>query len=1553
MADGEFESFVDDVLGKDTTKRLAVADVLVTYLQDHSAPLPGDSSLIDRLVDGLAAWLNTSNFKICLNGMEVISHLIIRLKEKFRHHIHTVLPPLIDRLGDSKDQVREQAQELILRLMEPVSSPQYVFERMMGAFGHRNFRVREEVLICLVATINTFGAGSLTLSKIVPHICKLLGDPNSAVRDMAINSLVEIYRHVGEKVRVDLGKKGIPSSRLSVIFQKFDEVKQSGRMLAVSSSSSLRSSSSGDGDETDSAKQVGRMSGAKRVSSAPPRRPASAGMKPPLAPSSSAGAGGADEEMFIKFFEEVPKVNLFSARDLEDHMHKIKDIVGDDKCDWEQRVDSIKKLRSLLVYGAMDYDNFFQQLRLLEPVFKLAVRDLRSQVVREACITLSYLAQRLQSKFDHFAEVVMPNLFNLIPNSTKIMATAGAVTCRFIIQYTHAHRLIPIITSHHNSKSVGIRRKTFELLDLLLQSWETNTLEKHSQTLVEAIKNGIGDADSESRVEARKCFWAFKDHYPNLSDNLVKLLTPAQKKVLLGSLAHSASSDSLATQSTRLRASSSENVRSVPGSARRTHTAPCTTPSKLPKKDKADAKTPAGIPLSRSRSDIDMSAASRAKTRLGTGMLSTAHMRAGATASLGCSSGSETESQCSDLDYGYSRAGKSGSQSAKKKTPVVYRRHRGRNWKAPRTSPGAAAEKAAEARGRQAGRQTRVSQSQRRSRSCSAAALVPKLKIVDIDISSTSDLAGSRSGSPGRHTSAYTGYGRVEAGAGRRRTRSGIPRSTGTSRETSPKRYGMRSTSRERRLSESSGARRPVLGPAERRPVSSRAASSANPPVTALRVLGPGKDVEEAVADALYDTVCHPQRRPMRRRYDVYSDDDDSEICSVSSDKSNGSSYGRTLEQSNKTDWSSHEHLLLLVNEQQDIAEILNKCGSSSWAERKDGLLGLQAMLRGNQMLSRAELKRVTELFNRMFADPHGKVFSLFLETLVDLLMVHKADLTDWLYVLLTQLLKKLGADLLGSVQAKVQKALDTARDSFPFDVQFNILMRFIVDQTQTPNLKVKVALLRYMEQLIVLMDPQDFINSSETRLAVSRIITWTTEPKSVEVRKAASAVLIGLFELNTPEFSMMLSVLPKTFQDGATKLLHNHLRNTSNANQGSPRRTTPVQSPRSGLTSPLARLGSLRNASPAGSVDYDAENMNSEEIYNSLRQTTAEIQNYNFHHDDHEPIKLDKKKDSDEVIIKVSGDSGITSSMPDIRSDSPDAKIVHSDHAGDSHSKKQGLYNPTQYQDENNVNAYNRAALAEATFDEDFGESVPLDQSEMIAELLRELSNHDERQDKSKFVAHRLRVEERKSALQQLIKLTREDAVGLWEEHFKTILLMLLETMGDREAAIRALSLRALREILRNQPARFKSYAELTIMKILEAHKDVQKEVVRAAEETCSTAANSLQAEQCVRVLCPIVQTAEYPINLAAIKMLTKVVEMMDKDLLSPLLDDIMPGLLQGYDNQESSVRKASVFALVALHTVLGDELKPHLSSLTGSKMKLLNLYIKRAEGGSASAAS
>lgn len=69
---------------------------------------------------------------------------------------------------------------------------------------------------------------------------------------------------------------------------------------------------------------------------------------------------------------------------------------------------------------------------------------------------------------------------------------------------------------------------------------------------------------------------------------------------------------------------------------------------------------------------------------------------------------------------------------------------------------------------------------------------------------------------------------------------------------------------------------------------------------------------------------------------------------------------------------------------------------------------------------------------------------------------------------------------------------------------------------------------------------------------------------------------------------------------------------------------------------------------------------------------------------------------------------------------------------------------------------------------------------------------------------------------------------------------------------------------------------------------------VVRAAEEAASTLASSIHPEQCIKVLCPIVQTADYPIDLAAIKMQTKVIERIPEDSLYQLLPDIIPGLLQ-----------------------------------------------------------
>ena len=112
----------------------------------------------------------------------------------------------------------------------------------------------------------------------------------------------------------------------------------------------------------------------------------------------------------------------------------------------------------------------------------------------------------------------------------------------------------------------------------------------------------------------------------------------------------------------------------------------------------------------------------------------------------------------------------------------------------------------------------------------------------------------------------------------------------------------------------------------------------------------------------------------------------------------------------------------------QDIGEIIANCASTHWADRKDGLIGLQCYFRDERLLSASELRRVTDIFTRMFMDAHTKVFTLFLDTLTELVVTHKSDLGDWLYVLLTRLLTKLGADLLGSIIQKVHRTLEIVR---------------------------------------------------------------------------------------------------------------------------------------------------------------------------------------------------------------------------------------------------------------------------------------------------------------------------------------------------------------------------------------------------------------------------------------------------------------------------------------------------------------------------------------------
>ncbi|XP_014258947.1 CLIP-associating protein 1-A isoform X3 [Cimex lectularius] len=1376
----------------DTKQKLVIGQELLLYLQRDGSIECQD---IGHVVDSLIPWMQCSNSKVSQMGLDLMTELAKRMEHYFKPYIPTVVPSVIDRLGDSKELIRDRCQLLLSQLMDVgVITPQSLFDRLHPAFSHKNSYVRDEIMKCLNNTLNQHGASCISVSRLVPNLVKLLSDPNAAVRDNALSTLANVYRHVGEKLRTDLIKKqSVPPTKMPILMAKFDEIKTAGDFFPTATASNNLLEE----DETD------RLS----FSTAPKRPPnsgstlkrnvSSVSAKSVTPAGSNTAAGAVDEEGFIRAFEAVPTVQIFSLRDLEDNLNKIKQVISDTDQDWNKRVDAIKKIRSLLIAGANSYDEFLVHLRQLDQPFQLSVKDLRSQVVREACVTIAFMSQELGNRFDIFADSMLPVLINLIQNSAKVVASAGQVCIGFIVKNTPSSRLLPHICAASNHKSREIRRASIKYLLQIISSWPTSPLHKHLTQLQNALSSAITDADQEVRLTARKVYWAFKEHFPEQADILLNNLDANYKRSLHSDMSNSSSSNSLnqPTPSSKSRpppgitGGSMENLTGS-GYGRRS------SGSSIPVLHKGEStetpvnrrgfSTPKPVSL-RSNSAVDLQAAQRAKARAQYAAM--ARQKVGSNASLPRPK-KTTDSGPSSLV---------GAPSSSLFSPEHSRQGR---------------------------KTTRVSQSQ----------------------------PSSRSGSPSSRLN-YGGYGTNSAINDRSRRSP----SFGGSRETSPGRSG---TS----LMHHHPHHHPLLPPLSlkgRSSMSGRSMLPTRPPIMSQRVLQQSLEAESALADAL---TYEPRELSMvtspRRIRGLDDPSDDSETSSVCSERSFESSHRRTSD------------------------EIMQAFDSTHWSDRKEGLVSLSVYLQDGNTLSPHQLTRITEHFTKMLSDSHTKVFGLFLDTVNDLIKTHSSDLRPWLYVLLTRLFNKLGSDLLTSIQGKIARTLDTVRDSFGAEAVLHWALRFLVDPTQTPNTRVKLAVLQFLAKTAPNADPMAAFpvpsgGSSRdiTTAALTKLIGWTmgdSIKQGSELRRASQEAILALFNLNPSQVTLRFTELPKEYQEAAASLIQCRVRKPVSNSE-----STPVSSKSETPLSP-------------------------DQVYRSLRRTTAEIQSYSY---------------DGKVTDTASHDSGISQMS---LNEKQDVDLIT------NWTTSLSLSSPTKAQkDCNGIDSTDSNSLGNGFSMNDGGSTMDGD---LLGKTLDTLDS--------------LAGEEKKLAVSLVATLVKESDPVVISHHFKRVLRVILPLIDAGDVESRQTALLALSEMLKKKTLgpMFQSYSELLILNIIRAYSDTNRDIAKHAEPCIEEMANALKPDLVMKVLIPLMSVESFPHNLSVIKALTKVVEAHPKQQFLPFLSDLMPGLIQAYGHEESLVRKSAVFCMVALHDKLGDGcLRPYLSTLSASKLKLLDLYINK----------
>lgn len=1421
------EDYREAINTQDTHRKLRIADDLIEYLSgaflvDGSPYQPQDACL---LIDGLAAWVNSSNFKVSQKGLEILGIIASRAGSRMsKGHITAVLAIAVDRLGDSKQVVREHAMDLLFKFMDPVSSPQFVFDCLVQYFNHKNWRVREVLMLCLMKAINQFGASTIQLSKITPHLVKLLSDPTGQVRDTAVATMVEVYRHVGERFRSDIMKRNIPDQKLTGILSKFDKT----TVQADASMDTSKKKCTSSQDITDG------TDGKKKPLRSAPRRSASfaAGDKKKNVNERGVESSGAvDETDFISVWDEVPEPRFISARDISNELEKLKNILSNTNNDWEKRVDALRSLRSIVKVSGQ-VENFNKLMKDMENALRVSVKDLRSAVVREVCITLSYTSYIMENNFEYLAENLLPSLINLIPNSAKIMSSSGHAAMRLIIKNTATPRIIPIIVSSLlTSKSKDIRRRCADYLGLLLEVWSTSIIKSHVALIEEAIKKGISDADSEARAAVRRVYWHFADHYKSRAESMMQSFDSSKQKLL----------------------QSDKNLVSA--------TAP-------PKSSKP----------TRTLSQLDLSEGKQKKPSRSKATNGEMYPPSVPQPSM--------QRSASQLEYKHKNV---PSMTPRQKSYDDMKRN---NRATPRE-------------GRPRYPQRGVA-SQPSSRTTSPKRIIPPTMTRERseDYMKTYNNQRTKIPTPAKSTSQAN--------------------SRQQSRDQSPERLHTSRSAFDSRMRHDNQA-----------------------------------DVTE---DALWNAL---KKKGQRER-----------CSSQSSINGPGSDESDTTNQSLNSSYKRNVSL--------DYDEIMKHLQHESPGARREGLLSLQGHLNSVKTLTTREARTIRDVFNRYFLEVNSKIYSLFLDVLSEFIVQYRHELQDWLFILLTRLLHRISSEVLPSAQTKIAMVLDVVRDSYPYDHQFQIITKYITDNSASPTIKMKVKLLQYLTGLISLMDASDFTNTVLIRLAVSRIVTWISEPKSPEVRKEATAVIIALFQLNSAEFSMLLSNVPNSIQEGATRVIQVRLK-TSNVENAMANLSLANDSPFDGGNSePMSwhesnsQYGnnSFSGSSPmrkgSDSDYYRKPPVEDYHVESPVKHARGQRANSLVGNDYVSPPNNfpsgnsthDGSYDGTEQAEALQSTSTPLTNkfmegtpklqqndifgLPQVNTaPTPPISTTDTSYSNQWLSRDSpATYNPKQYEDSliyaknspnNDTQLFNRIGDGAEHPDS----NLPLEEKDKdILNLFNQIST-------VLCSPSSTESEDVKSALQELTKLIRAWDTQVVSPMLKVILPDVLAQLSHNEATIRCLSARSLREIASTHPESYRSNLNAFIVPLLNTEADSQKEVAKTAEECCTIVGQTIPADEIIPVISPVVGDPAYPVNVSAIKMLNVIVDNnCDKAILLKHLNIVVKNLLKAYDHSESSARKSAVFCLVSVHNLAGAEaVTPYFNDLAGSKFKLLNLYIRRSQ--------
>lgn len=350
----------------------------------------------------------------------------------------------------------------------------------------------------------------LQFKTFVPSLVELLEDADGMVRDVARNTVIELFKDATGPAKSDLKRQlRVLNVRPAIVSAIMDHIGSNSHAAAEYPEESAPVS-----------RNERPIFGKSLTTPALAERPVT-----PLPERS----------------EHVEPLIMDTQRELEDTFREMCPFFEgkESEQNWLKREQSCTKIRRL---NAGNSPSEFTEMwvasikGLLDGILK-AVNSLRTSLSKEGCALLQEVAKTTKSGLDGMVEILLQNLVKLCGGTKKIASAAGDATIDIIISnVSYNKRILEHIYLACQDKNVQPRTYAAGWLRTLLkkEAHHKNHVE-HSggvDLIEKCIKKGLADANPGVRERMRGTFWIFAGMWPARSDALQATLDGVQLKLL-------------------------------------------------------------------------------------------------------------------------------------------------------------------------------------------------------------------------------------------------------------------------------------------------------------------------------------------------------------------------------------------------------------------------------------------------------------------------------------------------------------------------------------------------------------------------------------------------------------------------------------------------------------------------------------------------------------------------------------------------------------------------------------------------------------------------------------------------------------------------------------------------------------------------------------------------------------------------------------------------------------------------------------------------------------